>query len=75
MPIEFITIIQHSIKIALLVLIGLYGLFTIMLATKVRSFNKIVFLPPSSGATLIQFLTIFLALLLISLFFVTLVIV
>lgn len=46
--------IQLFIKITTLVFIGLYAMFCIMLATKIRSFNKILFLPPNSGGTLMQ---------------------
>jgi hypothetical protein len=62
-------------KGALLVLIGLYIVFSLMLMTKVRSFNKIIFLPSTSGATFIQTATLILTVLLISLFLITIVIV
>ena len=62
-------------KILLLIFIGLYAIFSIMLATKIRSLNKIVFLPPSTGAVFIQLIAILYVLAVISLFFVTLVIV
>lgn len=49
------------LKVLALVIIGLYGIFSFMLATKIRSFNKILFLPARSGVKLMQFITTFYA--------------
>ena len=46
------------IKMVTLIFIGLYAIFTFMLATKIRSFNKILFLPANSGGGVMQLLTI-----------------
>ena len=46
------------IKIIFLILIGLYSIFSLMLANKVRSFNKILFLPPNGGGGLMQTLAL-----------------
>lgn len=63
------------IKIALLILLGLYALFTLMLAVKIRSLNRTVFLPPESGEVVIRIFAILYLLVVISLFVATLVIV
>jgi hypothetical protein len=66
---------EFFIKVTLLILIGLYAAFSFMLIAKIRSLNKIVFLPDSSKAPFIQkFATVYFILVL-SLFFLTLVIV
>ncbi|HEX8932213.1 MAG TPA: DUF5657 family protein [Patescibacteria group bacterium] len=67
--------IQLFIKVMALILIGLYAIFALMLANKIRSFNKILFLPSNSGGGLMQLLALTLFLAVLSLFFVTLVIV
>ncbi len=64
-----------TMKIALLTLIGLYAIFSFMLSIKIRSFNKIVFLPPSSGAVFIQVFAYIYFFVVLSLFFLALVIV
>lgn len=63
------------VRIALLILIGIYLLFAIMLSTKIRSLNKTVFLPPQSGEVILRLFSIFYVLLVLSLFIATLVIV
>jgi len=63
------------VKVALLVLIVLYALFTIMLATKIRSLDKTVFLPSESGEGIIKVFSILYVLVVLSLFIATLVIV
>lgn len=63
------------VKISLLILIGLYTLFSFMLAIKIRSLNKIVFLPRESGEGLIRLFAIIYLLVALSLFIATLVIV
>lgn len=50
--------LQLLIKITALIFIGMYTIFAIMLATKIRSFNKILFLPANGGGSLMQFITI-----------------
>ena len=64
-----------SVKIALLILIVLYAAFTLMLATKIRSLNKTVFLPKESGEGLLRAFAILYFLAILSLFIATLVIV
>jgi hypothetical protein len=63
------------IKIALLILIGLYAFFTLMLSTKIRSLNRTVFLPTESGEGIIRFVAIIYFFAVLSLFIATLVIV
>jgi len=63
------------VKLALLILIILYALFTIMLATKIRSLDKTVFLPSESGENIIRAFSILYFLVVLSLFIATLVIV
>jgi hypothetical protein len=46
------------VKVTALIFIGLYAIFSFMLATKIRSFNKILFLPPNSGGNLMQQVTL-----------------
>lgn len=46
------------LKILVLIIIGLYGIFSFMLATKIRSFNRILFLPARSGVRLMQFIAL-----------------
>lgn len=78
-PTHIIISLTHGteayVKIALLILIGLYALFTLMLSVKIRSLNKTVFLPPESGETILRILAIIYFLAVLSLFIVTLVIV
>ena len=63
------------IKLALLILMGLYAIFTFMLSVKIRSLNRTVFLPPESGEALIRIFAILYLLAVISLFIATIVIV
>ena len=63
------------VKIALLILIGIYALFSLMLSTKIRSLNKTVFLPTESGEIIFRVFAILYFLLVLSLFIATLVIV
>lgn len=63
------------VKIALLVLLILYAAFTFMLATKIRSLNKTVFLPPESGEGLIRIVALLYFFVVLSLFIITIVIV
>jgi len=63
------------VKIALLILIGLYLLFSLMLTTKIHSLNKTVFLPAESGEVVIRFFAILYLLAVLSLFIATIVIV
>ncbi|HSA83284.1 MAG TPA: hypothetical protein VLF20_00175 [Patescibacteria group bacterium] len=55
-PLSFVTpdIITLGMKIIILIIIGILGISAFMLATKIRSFNKILFLPPNSGGEFIQ---------------------
>lgn len=78
-PNSIITNFTHGtviyVKIALLILMGLYLLFSLMLSTKIRSLNKTVFLPPESGEVILRVVAILYVLAVLSLFIVTLVIV
>lgn len=61
------------VKVTTLIFIGLYAIFSFMLATKIRSFNKILFLPPNSGGRLMQRITIFYSITIAALFLLTLI--
>lgn len=50
--------IHLFVKIVFLVLIGLFLIFSLMIANKIRSFNKILFLPSRSGGSLMQSIAI-----------------
>jgi Family of unknown function (DUF5657) len=63
------------VKLALLILLGLYAIFTFMLAVKIRSLNRTVFLPAESGEVLVRIFAILYLVVVISLFIATLVIV
>jgi hypothetical protein len=63
------------VKIALLILIGLYLLFSLMLTTKIHSLNKTVFLPAESGEIVLRIFAILYFLAVLSLFIATIVIV
>lgn len=63
------------VKIALLILMGLYLIFSLILSTKIRSLNRTVFLPPESGEVVLRVVAILYVLAVLSLFIVTLVIV
>jgi len=66
---------QLYVRIALLIMMGLYLLFTFMLSTKIRSLNKTVFLPAESGEMVIRIFALLYLLVVLSLFIATLVIV
>ena len=60
---NFLNFFQQSnihlfIKIIFLILVGLFMIFSLMLANKIRSFNKILFLPARGGGELIQSIAI-----------------
>ena len=63
------------IKIALLILIGIYAIFILMLVVKIRSLDKTVFLPSESGEGILRAFAILYLLAVLSLFIATLVIV
>jgi Family of unknown function (DUF5657) len=63
------------VKIALLILLGLYAIFTFMLSVKIRSLNRTVFLPAESGEVVVRIFAILYLLAVLSLFIATLVIV
>ncbi len=62
------------IKIALLIILGLYAVFALMVFNQVRSFNKVIFLT-SNKSTILQLVTLVYLLACVSLFLLTLVIV
>ena len=64
-----------TVKLALLILLVIYALFTFMLATKIRSLNRTVFLPAESGEVFIRVVALLYFLAVLSLFILTLVIV
>ena len=66
---------QLYVKIALLIMMGLYLIFTLMLSTKIRSLNKTVFLPAESGEVVIRIFAAIYLIVVLSLFIATLVIV
>lgn len=63
------------VKIALLILLGLYSVFTFMLATKIRSLNRTIFLPLESGEGILRLFALIYFFAVLSLFLLTLVIV
>ena len=63
------------LKIGLLSLIFVFGVFTFFMYNKVRSLNRIVFFPPRTASNYIKSAALFYFLLILSLFFITLVIV
>jgi hypothetical protein len=67
--------ISLLIKITLLVLIGMYTVFSLMLANKIRSFNKILFLPTRSGGNLMQKAALIYSIIVFILFILTLIMV
>jgi hypothetical protein len=56
------------LKFCLLILLGLYVIFSIIISVQARAFNRIIYVGDSFGSSLIQFLTIFHLLISISLF-------
>ena len=46
--------IKLLIKTVVLVIIAIVAISAFMLATKIRSFNRVLFLPPKSGGELVQ---------------------
>lgn len=62
-------------KTILMVLIGIYTIFTFFVYNKIRALNRIVFFPPRTASNSIKLAAIIYFLLLLSLFFLTLVIV
>ena len=62
------------IKITFLVLVGLYAIFSLMLANKIRSFNKILFLPPNGGESLMQAVSLIYAVIVIIFFLLVLIV-
>ncbi|HWY79226.1 MAG TPA: DUF5657 family protein [Candidatus Sulfotelmatobacter sp.] len=63
------------VKLALLILLGLYAIFIFMLATKIRSLNRTVFLPNESGEGILRTFAVLYFLTILSLFIITIVIV
>jgi hypothetical protein len=63
------------IKVALLILIALYAIFTLMLAVKIRSLDKTVFLPTESGEGILRFFAYLYFIVIVFLFIATIVIV
>jgi hypothetical protein len=59
----------------LLLIIALYFIFAFMLYNQVQALSKVVFFPAKNAGTLIKLFAIFYVLAIISLFFITLVIV
>lgn len=47
-------LIKIFIKIVVLIVIAIVAISSFMLATKIRSFNRVLFLPPKSGGELVQ---------------------
>ncbi|MBU3978955.1 hypothetical protein KJ980_04190 [Patescibacteria group bacterium] len=62
------------LKGALLVLIAIYAIFTFFIYNKVRALNRIVFFPPRTTSNSIKLLSLIYFLIILSLFFLTLVI-
>lgn len=62
------------LKGALLVLIAIYAIFTFFIYNKTRALNRIVFFPPRTTSNSIKLLSLIYFLIILSLFFLTLVI-
>lgn len=62
-------------KIVLLLLIAIYAIFTFFVYNKIRALNRIVFFPPRTASNSIKLLALLYFMLILSLFFLTLVIV
>lgn len=48
------TFIKTFLKIIVLIVIAILAISAFMLATKIRSFNRVLFLPSRSGGELVQ---------------------
>lgn len=66
--------LQFLLKITLLIVIAVYAIFAFFVYNKVRALNRIVFFPPRTASNFIKSLTLIYFFLVLSLFFVTLVI-
>ncbi len=77
---SFLTFIQTmslktGFKIILLIMIAVYFAFTLMLFNQVQALSRVVFFPSKTAALAIKLFTILYVLAVVSLFFLTLVIV
>jgi hypothetical protein len=68
------SILRLFFKVMFLILIGLFGVFSVIIFTHVKSLNKIVIIRDITGAPLIRSITIFFLVGSISLFLLALVI-
>ena len=68
------TTIHLFIKIAILIIMGIIIISAAMFATKIKSFNKVLFLPKNSGGNFMQRLAIFYFIMTCILFLVTLIV-
>lgn len=66
--------LSFLLKVVLLVLIAIYAIFTFFIYNKTRALNRIVFFPPRSASSSIKLLSLIYFLIILSLFFLTLVI-
>ena len=66
--------ISLIIKIIFLIIIGLYVIFSLMLVNKIRSFNKILFLPPNGGENLMQAISVVYSVIIIIFFILALIV-
>lgn len=64
-----------AFKIAFLIMVGLYSLFAIMLYNQIQALSKIIFFPSQTSKTMIKLFSAIYIFLIVSLFFITLVIV
>jgi hypothetical protein len=62
------------LKITFLIVIGIYVIFSLMLTNKIRSFSKILFIPPQGGGGLMQKLTLVYSFVVIIFFFLVLIV-
>lgn len=79
MIIDFSHFLQQSsvyfaFKVIFLLIIGLYVIFCLMLTNKIRSFGKILFIPPQGGGNLMQRVTIIYSIIVIIFFFLVLIV-
>ena len=67
--------LSFFLKIILLIIIAIYAIFTFFVYNKIRALDRIVFFPPRSASNSIKLASLIYFLLVVSLFFLTLVIV
>lgn len=67
--------LSFLLKLMLLILIAIYAIFTFFVYNKIRALDRIIFFPHKSASNTIKLLSLIYFFLILSLFFLTLVIV